>query len=73
MTNKNSFVFYYMKKSGGLQDPNLLKKIMEAFEEWMPEEKKYEPSSDCMGSDWREGWNSYRERLLENLKLEELK
>ena len=45
MINKDSFEFYFMKKSGGRYDPNLLKYIMNAFEEWMPKEKP-NPSID---------------------------
>jgi len=68
MISRESFVYYYMKKSGGRHDPNLLIDIMKAFEEYMPEEKKCDSSPDSMSRDWRDGWNSYRDELVRKLK-----
>jgi hypothetical protein len=75
MINKDSFVFYFMKKSGGRYDPNLLNDIMNAFEEWMPKEKPNPSIDEVPLRDYEyicenvNGWNSYRENLLENMKL----
>jgi len=36
--NKDSFFFYFMKKTGGLHDPALLTKTLELLKEWLPDE-----------------------------------
>jgi hypothetical protein len=61
MINRESFVYYYMKKSGGLYDPNILIDIMKAFEEWMSGERESFSEHD-------NGWNAYRNELVEKLK-----
>jgi hypothetical protein len=61
MINRESFVYYYMKKSGGRYDPNFLIDIMKAFEEWMPGER--EPFSE-----YDKGWNDCLDELAEKLK-----
>lgn len=67
--NKNSFFFYFMKKTGGLHDPALLTKTIELLKEWLPE------NSPDMGDNMKEkydlyslGQKEYKDFLMENLK-----
>ena len=69
LLNKNSFLFYFMKKTGGLHDPALLTKTIELLKEWLPE------NSPDMGDNMKEkydlyalGQKEYKDFLMENLK-----
>lgn len=53
-------------ESGGKFDPNILKNILTSLEEWIPPEiSQHDPEYDRT---YRDGWNNYRERLLDKLK-----
>ena len=36
--NKDTFFLYFLKKTGGLHEPALLTKMIEALKEWLPDE-----------------------------------
>jgi len=68
--NKNSFFFYFYKKTGGLHDPALLTKMIEILKEWLPEN-----SPDLLGDDMEEnyplyalGQRDYKDFIMKNLK-----
>ena len=71
MIEKDTFLFHFIKETGGLHDPNLIKKILTSLEEWIPEEKSIDDLNvydDLDLIQMHEGWNAYRKCLLEKLK-----
>jgi hypothetical protein len=66
MINRDSFVYYYMQKSGGRHDPLILIDIMKAFEEWMPDCKVHD-NTPFTDAERINGWNDYREELVGKL------
>ena len=60
--NKNSFFFYFMKKTGGLHDPALLVKMIEALKEWLPDEHNMIVEERDLG------WNDAIKNIKGNLK-----
>jgi hypothetical protein len=67
--NKNSFYFYLLKKGGGKIDPRNIDFMIEALEEWLPE------NTPDMGDNMKEnyplyalGQREYKDFIMENLK-----
>lgn len=65
--NKNSFFFYFMKKTGGLHDPALLTKTIELLKEWLPDEVGC-PESGYSSDAYTYGQREYKDFLVGNLK-----
>jgi len=63
--NKNSFFRYYLKKTGGLNDPRYVKEMMKLLKEWLPDEKMVSSSE---GYEYELGWNNYRDKILDELE-----
>jgi len=63
--NKNSFFHYYLKKTGGLNDPRYVKEMMKLLKEWLPDEKMV---SFGEGYEYELGWNDYRDKILDELE-----
>lgn len=59
-----SFFDYFYKKTGGLHDPLLVNKVIDALKEWLPEKVELRGTMDTYAS----GWNAYRNQIMENLK-----
>jgi hypothetical protein len=65
--NKNSFFFYFMKKTGGLYDPLHLIKVIEALKEWLPDGVGFPETGYSMDA-YELGQREYKEFIMENLK-----
>ena len=64
---KDSFFFYFMKKTGGLHDPALLTKTIEALKEWLPYSVGC-PDSGYPPDSYELGQREYKDFLMEKLK-----
>ena len=53
-----------MKKTGGRHDPRHLAKMIELLKEWLPDEEESRGPIDTYAN----GWNSYRNQIMGNLK-----
>ena len=49
--NKKSFFVYYLKKTGGRNDPRFVIEMIELLKEWLPDELIYD------GEEYQLGWN----------------
>lgn len=65
--NKDSFFFYFMKKTGGLHDPALLTKTLELLKEWLPNDVGC-PESGYSSDAYEYGQREYKDFLMRNLK-----
>lgn len=65
--NKDSFFFYFMKKTGGLHDPALLTKTIELLKEWLPDEVGC-PETEYAYDAYTNGQIEYKDFLMRNLK-----
>ena len=66
--NKNSFFCYYhFKKTGGRHDPRFLMEMIEAPEEWLPNEVGYPETGYSMDA-YEYGQREYKQFLMDNLK-----
>lgn len=59
-----SFFIYFMNKTGGLYNPQIAIKMIEALKEWLPDEEESRGPTDA----YADGWNSYRKQITEKLK-----
>jgi len=64
--NKNSFFHYYLKKTGGLYDPKIVKEMIKLLKEWLPGEKDLYLFDD--DDEYEVGWNDYRDKILDELE-----
>ncbi len=62
--NKDSLELYIYKKTGGLHDPRLVKKIIGLFQEWLPSVERGTTQEEKM---YYSGYNAYKGEILENL------
>jgi hypothetical protein len=65
--NKDSFLYYFIKETGGRHDPALLTKMIEALKEWLPESTE-DDDSWVYTPDYYNGQGDYKQFLMENLK-----
>jgi hypothetical protein len=63
--NKNSFFFYFHKKTGGRHDPALLIKTIELLKEWLPDDTDYPEKEYSL---YQLGQRDYKQFLMNNLK-----
>lgn len=65
--NKDTFFLYFLKKTGGLHDPALLVKMIEALKEWLPDNAGFPETGYAMDA-YEYGQSEYKDFLVRNLK-----
>jgi hypothetical protein len=65
---KESFFFYYLKKTGGLHDPRFVIEMIKLLKEWLPETTEDEDSWKEYNSNYYNGQGDYKQFLMDNLK-----
>jgi hypothetical protein len=63
--NKESFFFYYLKKTGGLHDPRFVIEMIKLLKEWLPDSTIDNPD---YSDEYYNGQGDYKQFLMDNLK-----
>jgi hypothetical protein len=63
--NKESFFFYYLKKTGGLHDPRFVIEMIKLLKEWLPD---YTIDNPDYSDEYYKGQDDYKQFLMDNLK-----
>lgn len=63
--NKESFFFYYLKKTGGLHDPRFVIEMIKLLKEWLPD---YTIDNPDYSDEYYNGQDDYKQFLMDNLK-----
>jgi hypothetical protein len=63
--NKESFFFYYLKKTGGLHDPRFVIEMIKLLKEWLPD---YTIDNPDYSDEYYNGQGDYKQFLMDNLK-----
>jgi len=62
---KESFFFYYLKKTGGLHDPRFVIEMIKLLKEWLPD---YTVDNPDYSDEYYIGQGDYKQFLMDNLK-----
>ena len=65
--NKDTFFLYFLQKTGGLHDPALLVKMIEALKEWLPDDAGFPDTGYSMDA-YELGQREYKGFIMRNLK-----
>jgi len=64
-TNKKSFFWYYLNKTGGRNDPLFVIEMIKLLKEWLPD---YTIDNPDFSDEYYIGQEQYKQFLMDNLK-----